>query len=92
MIDDRSILILGTERILRERDRDARDVDNPCPIAPAAAVIFGRWTTDVLWVLLNEGRMRFSKPKQRIPNATPKVLTQLWVPKCVLNVEVSLPS
>lgn len=49
---------------------------SPCPIAPAAAVIFGRWATDVLWVLVNDGRMRFSELRQRVPDVTPKVLTQ----------------
>ncbi|MEU8398781.1 helix-turn-helix domain-containing protein [Nonomuraea sp. NPDC048892] len=51
-------------------------VFDPCPIAPTVRVIFGRWTTDVLWVLMHQGRMRFTDLRHRIPDVTPKVLSQ----------------
>lgn len=47
-----------------------------CPIAPTASVIFGRWTTEVLWALLHNGTLRFSELKRHIPEVTPKVLSQ----------------
>ncbi len=51
-------------------------VTGACPIAPTASVIFGRWTTEVLWALLHNGTLRFSDLKRHIPEVTPKVLAQ----------------
>jgi DNA-binding HxlR family transcriptional regulator len=54
----------------------AEETFDPCPVAPTVAVIFGRWTTDVLWVLIHHGRLRFNDLRRRIPDVTPKVLAQ----------------
>ena len=51
-------------------------VTGACPIAPTASVIFGRWTTEVLWALLHDGTLRFTDLKRHIPEVTPKVLSQ----------------
>lgn len=49
---------------------------DPCPITPVIDLVFGRWSTQVLWVLTHDGRLRFTELEQRIPGLTPKVLTQ----------------
>ncbi|WP_280352480.1 winged helix-turn-helix transcriptional regulator, partial [Nocardia abscessus] len=49
---------------------------DPCPITPVIDLVFGRWSTQVLWVLIHDGRLRFTELQQRIPGLTPKVLTQ----------------
>jgi len=51
-------------------------VTGACPISPTASVIFGRWTTEVLWALVHNGTLRFSDLKRHIPEVTPKVLSQ----------------
>ncbi|WP_280266633.1 winged helix-turn-helix transcriptional regulator [Nocardia wallacei] len=56
-------------------DVTAPPVD-PCPVSPVVDLFFGRWSTQVLWVLNHHGRMRFNELLQRIPGLTPKVLTQ----------------
>ncbi|RDI44402.1 winged helix-turn-helix transcriptional regulator [Nocardia mexicana] len=56
-------------------DVTAPPVD-PCPISPVVDLFFGRWSTQVLWVLTHHGRIRFNELLQRIPGLTPKVLTQ----------------
>ncbi|MFD4637373.1 winged helix-turn-helix transcriptional regulator [Lentzea sp. NPDC058436] len=52
------------------------DLADPCPIAPVVELVFGRWTSHVLWTLDHHGRMRFGELRQHIPAVTPKVLTQ----------------
>ncbi|NKY87826.1 winged helix-turn-helix transcriptional regulator [Nocardia veterana] len=49
---------------------------DPCPISPVVDLFFGRWSTQVLWVLIHDGRMRFNELQQRVSGVTPKVLTQ----------------
>ncbi|MBF6194760.1 helix-turn-helix domain-containing protein [Nocardia implantans] len=49
---------------------------DPCPITPVIDLVFGRWSTQVLWVLTHDGTLRFTELQQRIPGLTPKVLTQ----------------
>ncbi|MBF6202573.1 helix-turn-helix transcriptional regulator [Nocardia asteroides] len=49
---------------------------DPCPITPVIDLVFGRWSTQVLWVLTHDGRLRFTELQHRIPGLTPKVLTQ----------------
>ncbi|WP_330256796.1 helix-turn-helix transcriptional regulator [Nocardia sp. NBC_00565] len=49
---------------------------DPCPITPVIDLVFGRWSTQVLWVLTHDGRLRFTELQLRIPGLTPKVLTQ----------------
>lgn len=39
-------------------------------------MIFGRWTTEVLWVLAHSGALRFTELREHIPQVTPKVLSQ----------------
>jgi DNA-binding HxlR family transcriptional regulator len=39
-------------------------------------LVFGRWTSHVLWTLSHHGRMRFGELRELIPGVTPKVLTQ----------------
>ncbi|WP_326799257.1 helix-turn-helix transcriptional regulator [Streptomyces sp. NBC_01808] len=41
-----------------------------------AELVFGRWTTTVLWTLNHHGRLRFSQLQALLPEITPKVLTQ----------------
>lgn len=53
----------------------ANEVD-PCPIAPVIDLVFGRWTTQVMWVLNYHGRLRFTELQRRLPAITPKVLSQ----------------
>ena len=49
---------------------------DPCPIEPVVELVFGRWTSHVLWTLGNKGRMRFMDLRAHIPAVTPKVLTE----------------
>ena len=49
---------------------------DPCPIAPVVDLVFGRWTSHVLWALAHHGRSRFTELKAQIPAITPKVLTE----------------
>lgn len=48
----------------------------PCPISPAVGAVFGKWTTEVLWALTHAGALRFTELRDRVPEVTPKVLTQ----------------
>lgn len=32
--------------------------EDPCPIAPVVEIVFGRWTSHVLWTLAHHGRLR----------------------------------
>lgn len=57
-------------------DSAAAGVAGPCPISPVVSVIFGRWTTEVLWALTHADSMRFSDLHRHVPEVTPKVLTQ----------------
>jgi DNA-binding HxlR family transcriptional regulator len=50
--------------------------DDPCPIGPVVDLFFGRWTSQVLWVLTYHGRMRFTGLRRLLPAVSPKVLTQ----------------
>jgi DNA-binding HxlR family transcriptional regulator len=49
---------------------------DPCPIAPVVDLVFGRWTSHVLWALAHESRLRFTELQGQIPRVTPKVLTE----------------
>lgn len=49
---------------------------DPCPFSPVVDLIFGRWTSQVLWTLNHHGRQRFTELQQRMPAITPKVLSQ----------------
>ena len=50
--------------------------EDPCPFAPTAEIVFGKWTAHVLWVLGEHGRLRFSELRALLPGVTPKVLTE----------------
>lgn len=52
------------------------DPVDACPIAPAVDVLFGRWTTPILWTLHEHGVQRFVELQRRIGTVTAKVLTQ----------------
>jgi DNA-binding HxlR family transcriptional regulator len=49
---------------------------DPCPIAPVVDLVFGRWTSHVLWALAHHGRLRFNELQAQVPGITPKVLTE----------------
>jgi DNA-binding HxlR family transcriptional regulator len=49
---------------------------DPCPIAPVVDVVFGRWTSHVLWTLAHDGRLRFTELQHHVPGISPKVLTE----------------
>jgi DNA-binding HxlR family transcriptional regulator len=53
----------------------AEELD-PCPFGPVVDLVFGRWTSHVLWVLIHHGRQRFGDLRERLPAITPKVLTE----------------
>ncbi|MFI7708862.1 winged helix-turn-helix transcriptional regulator [Nonomuraea sp. NPDC049480] len=48
----------------------------PCPIGPVVDLVFGRWTTHVLWTLGHHGRLRFNELQGHVQGITPKVLTE----------------
>jgi DNA-binding HxlR family transcriptional regulator len=52
-----------------------RPID-PCPITPVVDLVFGRWTSHVLWALEHHGRLRFSELQEQVAGITPKVLTE----------------
>jgi DNA-binding HxlR family transcriptional regulator len=49
---------------------------DPCPIGPVVDLIFGRWSTQVLWTLNHDGRLRYTELRRRLPGISPKVLAQ----------------
>lgn len=51
-------------------------VEQMCPINPVVELMFSRWTTPILWVLRQHGRLRFTELARLLPEITPKVLTQ----------------
>ena len=53
----------------------AQQVD-PCPFEPVVDLVFGRWTSHVLWALVHNGRLRFTDLRAQLPAITPKVLTE----------------
>jgi DNA-binding HxlR family transcriptional regulator len=50
-------------------------IDGRCPIEDTLNVIAGRWKILILW-WLQEGEMRFSELRRRVPSITQKMLTQ----------------
>ncbi|MFY0597370.1 MAG: helix-turn-helix transcriptional regulator [Cognatishimia sp.] len=48
---------------------------NSCPVDPLLRTITGRWTTYILWLLFNEGRLRFGELMGLMPDISAKVLT-----------------
>ena len=47
----------------------------PCRISPAVDLLFSRWTTPILWLLNQDGPLRFVELERQL-GATGKVLTQ----------------
>jgi DNA-binding HxlR family transcriptional regulator len=47
-----------------------------CPMDAILRVLMGPWTTYILWVLLNDGPIRFTALKRAIPGISAKVLTE----------------
>ncbi|CNE79911.1 HxlR family transcriptional regulator [Mycobacterium tuberculosis] len=54
----------------------AAQVVDPCPFEPVVDLVFGRWTSHVLWILIHHGRQRFGDLRDQVPAITPKVLTE----------------
>lgn len=48
---------------------------NACPMDPLLQRITGRWTTYILWLLANEGPLRFGALMALMPKISAKVLT-----------------
>lgn len=47
-----------------------------CPMDSLLKLLMGPWTTYILWILENEGPLRFGELKSRIPGISSKVLTE----------------
>lgn len=60
---------------MSKSSQDLQSTD-PCPIAPVVGLIFGRWTSHVLWALTQSGRLRFTELSAQLPAITPKILTE----------------
>lgn len=60
----------------RAPDRLGDDPMSACPISEVVDVVFSRWTTPILWLLHDRGRLRFVELERGIGGITPKVLTQ----------------
>ncbi len=56
--------------------RTSRPRQSSCPIDHLLRQISGPWTTYILWLLLNEGVLRFGQIKARMPDVSPKMLTE----------------
>jgi len=54
--------------------RDATQFN--CPVEATLAVIGGRWKAVILFHLFNEGPLRFSEFKHKIPSISERVLTK----------------
>jgi DNA-binding HxlR family transcriptional regulator len=50
-------------------------VESPCPLDELLAIIGGKWKVIILWHL-QEGMMRFSELRKKMPGVTQKMLTQ----------------
>ena len=49
--------------------------DSPCEVEPIGKLVFGKWTSHLLWALAHAGPMRFGELCAAAPGATPKVIT-----------------
>jgi DNA-binding HxlR family transcriptional regulator len=56
-------------------DATAHD-QTTCPMDGLLRTLMGPWTTYIVWLLRNEGPLRFSALKSRIPTISSKVLTE----------------
>lgn len=55
---------------------ESRHPGKGCPMDAILRLLMGPWTTYILWVLLNEGPIRFTALKRAIPGISAKVLTE----------------
>jgi DNA-binding HxlR family transcriptional regulator len=49
--------------------------DSPCEVEPVGKLVFGKWTSHLLWAVAHDGPMSFSALRASAPRATPKVIT-----------------
>lgn len=49
---------------------------NSCPVTYALKLIGGKWQIPILWVLSQNGTMRYNELKRKIPSITNMMLTQ----------------
>lgn len=49
--------------------------ESPCAIEPVGELVFGKWTSHLLWALQHRGPMRFGDLIAQAPGATAKVVT-----------------
>lgn len=47
-----------------------------CPMDGLLKLLMGPWTTYILWLLRNQGEMRFGQIKKQMPEISAKVLTE----------------
>jgi DNA-binding HxlR family transcriptional regulator len=67
----------GHETASVDRGADKPLIDaKGCPMDAILRLLMGPWTTYILWVLLNEGPIRFTALKRAIPGISAKVLTE----------------
>lgn len=52
------------------------DRTDPCPVSPVVDVVFSRWTTPILWLLQQQGPLRFNELREQLGAITAKTLTQ----------------
>jgi DNA-binding HxlR family transcriptional regulator len=56
-------------------EEELMQVESPCPLDELLTIISGKWKIIILWHL-QEGMMRFSELRKRMPSITQKMLTQ----------------
>jgi len=56
------------------QSRDYRGRGYHCPVELALLAVSGKWKTAILWFLVHEGALRFNGLRDRIPEASAKVL------------------
>jgi len=49
--------------------------DSPCEVEQVGKLVFGKWTSHLLWALAHDGPMSFNQCCASAPRATPKVIT-----------------
>lgn len=54
----------------------ASDASSHCPVERIIRLLMGPWTTYILWVLRNQGSLRFGALRREIPAISAKMLTE----------------
>jgi DNA-binding HxlR family transcriptional regulator len=49
--------------------------ESPCEVEPVGQLVFGKWTSHLLWALAHDGPMSFGELRASASLATPKVIT-----------------